>query len=78
MNLVKTLFAKKDNLSLNSQIDEYFIDIKESPLTKNALAYFFDVANTTNYTKDDINKVSLKVNANNELVISLWSKYKNS
>ncbi len=78
MNLVKTLFAKKDNLSLNSQIDEYFIDIKESPLTKNALAYFFDVVNTTNYTKDDINKVSLKVNANNELVISLWSKYKNS
>lgn len=78
MNLVNTLFAKKDNLVLNSKIDEYFIDIKESPLTRNALAYFFDIVNTTNYTKDDINKVSLKVNANNELVISLWNKYRNS
>ena len=78
MNLVNTLFAKKDNLALNSKIDEYFIDIKESPLTRNALAYFFDIVNTTNYTKDDINKVSLKVNANNELVISLWNKYRNS
>ncbi|HAR48236.1 MAG TPA: hypothetical protein DCX39_02665 [Firmicutes bacterium] len=76
MNLIKTLLSKKDNLQYNSQIDEYFIDIKDSPLTRNALAYFFDISNNTNYTKDDITKVSLKVNGDNELVISLWTKYK--
>lgn len=76
MNLVKTLLSKKDNLQYNSKIDEYYVDIKDSPLTRNALAYFFDIANNTNYTKDDITKVSLKVNSDKELVISLWTKYK--